>query len=252
MPQYPGTMPDLPALLPIEELNRLPCDDVAAAVQPLLEYGGALADTLCEHRPYRDYAALLDRAEQVLVALPEGDQIATLNAHPRIGASAEILRQQSGLSYREQGNTSTAAVNARLAELNDAYEARFGFRFVVFVNRRPRAEIVPLFEARLGNSRDAELATGMAEVLTIARDRLRLLGGVRLAGGGTMDDDDSTHHPARRELLRELHRLALDVYGEERVADPLLQTALELATTAVWRVMGERLDPVLWEPYPRG
>jgi 2-oxo-4-hydroxy-4-carboxy-5-ureidoimidazoline decarboxylase len=245
-------MPELPVLVPIEELNRLACADVAAAVQPLLESGSALARALCEHRPYADYGALLDRAEQVLAALAEVDQIATLNAHPRIGASAEVLRRQSGLSYREQGTTATAEVNARLAELNDAYEARFGFRFVVFVNRRPRAAIVPVLEARLGNPRDAELATGRAEVLAIARDRLRLLGGVGLASGGTMDDDDSTHHPARRALLHELHRLALDVYGEERVADPLLQTALELATTAVWRVMGERLDPLLWEPYPHG
>jgi 2-oxo-4-hydroxy-4-carboxy-5-ureidoimidazoline decarboxylase len=245
-------MPDLPALLPIEELNRLPCADVAGAVQPLLESGGVLAKALCEHRPYRDYDDLLGRAEQLLAGLPEVDQIAALNAHPRIGASAEVLRRQSGLSYREQGNISTVEVDARLAELNDAYEARFGFRFVVFVNRRPRSAIAPVLEARLGNPRDAELAIGRAEVLAIARDRLRLLGGVGLASGGTMDDDDSTHHPARRALLHELHRLALDVYGEERVADPLLQTALELATTAVWRVLGERLDPLLWEPYPRG
>ena len=31
--------------------------------------------------------------------------------------------------------------------LNDAYEARFGFRFVIFVAGRPRAAIVPLLEA---------------------------------------------------------------------------------------------------------
>jgi OHCU decarboxylase len=252
-------MPDLSTLMPIDELNRLPCTNVAEAVQTLLEAGGALADALCQHRPYRDYAALLDQAEQLLTALPEADQIATLNAHPRIGASGAVLRRQSGLSYREQGGgdggppTSEAArVDARLAELNDEYEARFGFRFVVFVDRRPRAAIIPVLEARLGNTREQELATARGEVLAIAHDRLRLLGGVGLPTGRAMDENDATHHPARRALLHELHRSALEVYGEERVADPALQAALELATTAVWRVMGEPLDPLQWEPYPRG
>jgi OHCU decarboxylase len=248
-------MPDLPRLIPIEELNRLPCADVAGAVQTLLESGAALAAALCQHRPYPDYDALLDRAEQLLTALPEADQITTLNAHPRIGASAALLWRQSGLSYREQGGASTpdaAGVDARLSELNELYEARFGFRFVVFVNRRTRAAIIPALETRLGNTRDQELATAMGELLAIARDRLRLLGGVGLASDRAMDDDDSTYHPARRALLHELHRSALEVYGEERVADPALRAALELATTAVWRVMGERLDPLQWEPYPRG
>ena len=248
-------MPELPRLVPIEELNRLPCIAVADAVQTLLESGGALAEAVCQQRPYQDYNELLDRAELLLAALPEADQIATLNAHPRIGASAAVLRRQSGLSYREQGSASAPdppEVDARLAELNERYEARFGFRFVVFVKRRPRASIVPVLEARLRNTRDQELATGRAEVLAIARDRLGLLGGVRLARSRGMDEDDSTHHPARRALLQQLHRSALEVYGEERVADPALRAALELATTAVWRVMGERLDPLWWEPYPRG
>jgi 2-oxo-4-hydroxy-4-carboxy--5-ureidoimidazoline (OHCU) decarboxylase len=247
-------MPDLPTLVPIEELNRLPCAHVAEAVQVLLEAGGALADALCQRRPYRDYAALLDQAEPILGALPEADQIATLNAHPRIGTSAALLRRQLGFSYQEQGSApapDAAEVDGRLADLNEQYEARFGFRFVVFVDRRPRAAIIPVLEARLGNTRDQELATGRAEVLAIARDRLAVLGGVGLASSRAMDDDDSTHHPARRALLHELHRSALEVYGEERVADPALRVALELATTAVWRVMGERLDPLLWEPYPR-
>ena len=40
-------------------------------------------------------------------------------------------------------------VLAELAELNKTYEEKFGFRFVVFVNRRPRAEILPVLRERL-------------------------------------------------------------------------------------------------------
>ena len=57
--------------------------------------------------------------------------------------------------------------------LNAAYEERFGFRFVVFVNRRPRAEIVPVLRERLQRTRDEELATGCGELVAIAVDRWR-------------------------------------------------------------------------------
>ena len=66
-------------------------------------------------------------------------------------------------------------VQAALAELNRAYEDRFGFRFVVFVNRRPKSAIVELVRDRLHNSRAAELATALQELFAIARDRLKLI-----------------------------------------------------------------------------
>ena len=46
---------------------------------------------------------------------------------------------------------------AELAELNRAYEERFGFRFVVFVAGRPRREIVPVLRERLERTREQEL-----------------------------------------------------------------------------------------------
>ncbi len=47
-----------------------------------------------------------------------------------------------------------------------------GFRFVVFVNRRSKEALVPVFEARLRGSRDEERAKALGEILAIAEDRL--------------------------------------------------------------------------------
>ena len=58
-----------------------------------------------------------------------------------------------------------------LADLNRAYEERFGFRFVVFVNGRPKSEILEVLRARIERTRDEELDTGLAELVAIARDR---------------------------------------------------------------------------------
>jgi 2-oxo-4-hydroxy-4-carboxy--5-ureidoimidazoline (OHCU) decarboxylase len=61
--------------------------------------------------------------------------------------------------------------------LNEVYEGRFGFRFVVFVAGRPLSSITPLIEAAMRNDRAAELARGLDEVIDIAADRLGRLRG---------------------------------------------------------------------------
>jgi 2-oxo-4-hydroxy-4-carboxy--5-ureidoimidazoline (OHCU) decarboxylase len=56
--------------------------------------------------------------------------------------------------------------------MNEQYERTFGFRFVVFVAGRSKADIAEVMRDRLRRSRDDELATGIAEFLAITRDRL--------------------------------------------------------------------------------
>jgi 2-oxo-4-hydroxy-4-carboxy--5-ureidoimidazoline (OHCU) decarboxylase len=114
---------------------------------------------------------LLARAEQIALAMPEDEQIELLNGHPRIGADPSTV---SALSFREQGydhDSATADLQHRLDSLNDAYESRFGFRFVVFVNGRSRAEIADVLAEHLESDRDVEKERGLGDVIAIARSR---------------------------------------------------------------------------------
>lgn len=140
----------------------------------LFENAGPLVDRLERESPFPSTEALLARAREILFTSSESEQIAVISAHPRIGERPERVRAQSEASYREQGydgDTTPAAVLAELDALNTAYERRFGFRFVVFVNRRPKAELIPVLRARLERSRGEELSTALNEILAIARDR---------------------------------------------------------------------------------
>ncbi len=111
----------------------------------------------------------LAHAREIARALTPDEQVAVLAAHPQIGARTGLSRR----SASEQGTDDDPAVLAELADLNAAYEERFGFRFVVFVNGRPRREILPILRERLDRTRDEELATGVDELVQIAIDRWR-------------------------------------------------------------------------------
>jgi 2-oxo-4-hydroxy-4-carboxy-5-ureidoimidazoline decarboxylase len=174
-----------PRLLPIDELNRASPAAFVEALRPLFEAAGPLGDRLAAGRPYASYAALLDAASDAADALTPSEQVTVVNAHPRIGESAAAVRQTSALSYREQGYDAESAdsaaeaerarVQAELDRLNAAYEARFGFRYCVFVAGRPRAALLPGMEAALEADAAAERARALDAVVDIAADRYRKL-----------------------------------------------------------------------------
>jgi 2-oxo-4-hydroxy-4-carboxy--5-ureidoimidazoline (OHCU) decarboxylase len=99
--------------------------------------------------------------DAVVARLDEEEKAEALAAHPRIG---EASPEQRG---------DEPDVLAELAALNRAYEEQFGFRFVVFVDRRSRRELLPVLRERLGRPRADELDTGLTELVAIARDRWR-------------------------------------------------------------------------------
>jgi 2-oxo-4-hydroxy-4-carboxy--5-ureidoimidazoline (OHCU) decarboxylase len=141
----------------------------------LFEHAGPLVARLRAEAPFDSDRAMLDRAREILVGLTEAEQVAVINAHPRIGEAPERVRAQSALSFKEQGYDRDATppdALLRLARLNDEYEQKFGFRCVVFVNRRPKEALIPVLEARLRGSRNAERETALREILAIAADRL--------------------------------------------------------------------------------
>ena len=134
-------------------MRELPRQLSASELTPLFSGRTRLVDEL---------AARLDPlavAEEVALALPEADRVAALATHPRIGEPSE---EQRGAEPE---------VLAELERLNGEYERRFGFSFVVFVNGRTRAELVPVLRERLGRTREDELETGLRALCAIARDR---------------------------------------------------------------------------------
>ena len=111
----------------------------------------------------------LGQARKVLADAPEDEQIEALATHPRIGQRVNISEQAA----REQGSDEDPALLAALSKLNKAYEQKYGFRFVVFVDGRPRAEVLSVLRQRMQHSREEELAAGLDDLVAIALDRWR-------------------------------------------------------------------------------
>jgi len=147
--------------------------DLPGKLARAFERAGPLVARLQTEGPFQSEEHLLERAQRVLSEMSEAEQIAVIDAHPRIGESPAKVSADSFKEQGYDGDTTPPEVYLRLARLNEEYEQKFGFRFVVFVNRRPKEAIVPVLEARLRGTRDEERRTALGEILAIARDRLR-------------------------------------------------------------------------------
>jgi 2-oxo-4-hydroxy-4-carboxy--5-ureidoimidazoline (OHCU) decarboxylase len=145
----------------------------------LFEGAPRFLDRLEAAGPFATPADLFTAARTIAQAMPEDEQLELIDAHPRLGAPPSTV---SAMSFVEQGYDRPAGpagpadgaeidVAAELERLNAAYEARFGFRYCVFVAGRPRVALLPDFAAALSADRDAERRRALDAVVDIAIDR---------------------------------------------------------------------------------
>jgi 2-oxo-4-hydroxy-4-carboxy-5-ureidoimidazoline decarboxylase len=153
----------------IATLDALPGDAFVAAAAPWFEGAPRFLARLAADRPFGDAPTLFARAETIAHAMPEDEQLELIDAHPRLGAPPATVSPDS---FREQGyDRETEEAIEELGRLNAEYEAKFGFRFCVFVAGRPRAALVPVLRGALAADRDSEIERALRDVIAIARDR---------------------------------------------------------------------------------
>ncbi|CAG8795882.1 28783_t:CDS:1 [Gigaspora margarita] len=195
----------------ITDLNSQSYDAFNSYINLLFEPAPPLATILYSCRPFTSYEHLISTATQIIFGdiekrdtdystgntnlqqLTFSQKLEVINAHPRLGENKKNL---STLSLKEQGyiqnkndtNDSSNSpatllltnedeiVNSKLQSLNQQYEQKFGFRFVIFVNGRSRKEIIPILEDKLQNgNQEDELNRGLLDMMNIASDRLKKL-----------------------------------------------------------------------------
>jgi OHCU decarboxylase len=157
----------------LDDLNTLPAADAEAA---LLRCCGsrAWAARMCASRPFPSREALDSAADRIWSSLGPDDWREAFAAHPRIGQPVEGSRPDSDWSATEQSSMSSASDVTRsdLASVNAAYEARFGYIFIVCATGRSADEILTLARQRLENAPHTEITVAAAEQAAITRLRL--------------------------------------------------------------------------------
>ena len=167
--------------LTLEQLNAA---DVATATQlldGLYEHSPWIAEAALAQRPFKSLAHIKHAMAKVLAEAPEQAKRDLVLAHPELAGKAMVSNTLTAESTNEQNKAGltqcTPEEFARIQQLNVAYNARFGFPFILAV-RGPRGlgltkqEIIETFERRALNPIDFELGEALRNIHRIAEIRL--------------------------------------------------------------------------------
>ena len=167
--------------LTIARLNEAPADEAVALLEGIYEHSPWIATAAMAQRPFDDVAHLARALADATRAGGRDAQLALLRAHPRLAGKAMVAGTLTAESTDEQTRSGltqcSPAEFAQLHALNDAYDRRFGWPFILAV-RGPtgqgltRAEIIATFERRLSDDADAEFDECLRNVHRIAQIRL--------------------------------------------------------------------------------
>ena len=138
------------------------------------------ASEIARRRPYDSFDQLTDATADVWWQLAPADWLEAFRSHPRIGQkSAEVSAsaQSQHWSHSEQAQMEDASANttSALARLNEMYQARFGFIFIVCASGKSPEEMLAILRERLENGPDEELRIAAAEQAKITEIRLQKL-----------------------------------------------------------------------------
>ena len=162
--------------------SALPFDDFTALYGGVFEHSEWVAERTFKRElgPAHDTATGLHAAMcQVFRAAGEEERLGVLEAHPDLAGKLAAARQLTEASAEEQASAGLDALTdkerAQFTALNDAYQQKFGFPFIIAVRDHTKAEILAAFEQRLQNDRETEFATARKQVERIAELRLKAL-----------------------------------------------------------------------------
>jgi N-carbamoyl-L-amino-acid hydrolase len=167
--------------LTLERLNAATRAEFADLLDGTYEHSPWIAEAAWDARPFASLAALRHALVRAVRAAGREAQLRLIRAHPELAGKAMLAKALTAESTHEQGRAGltqcTAAELARIHALNDAYNARFGFPFILAV-RGPRGtgldkrRIIAAFERRAANPPDFEFAEALRNIHRIAEIRL--------------------------------------------------------------------------------
>ena len=163
----------------LAEINALDRGKFVAALGGVFEHSPWVADAAWAERPFVNLGALHAAMVAAMRSASAEAQLALVRAHPELAGKAAIRGELTAGSRSEQSGAGLTHCSpqelARLKDLNDTYNIKFGFPFIIAVNGLDRAAIIARFAERLERERPVEFEEALQQIARIARFRLEAM-----------------------------------------------------------------------------
>jgi 2-oxo-4-hydroxy-4-carboxy-5-ureidoimidazoline decarboxylase len=163
----------------LQELNSLSANEAAELFQSCCG-STEWVKAMIARRPYDSEMRLLMTADDVWNSLKPDDWREAFRHHPPIGGKKAAVEQSARAQEWSKGeqaqvNVASSSIHDQMSLVNRAYEAKFGYIFIVSASGKAGDDILEGARKRLRNDADRELNVASEEQKKITRLRLQKL-----------------------------------------------------------------------------
>lgn len=156
----------------MDDVNKMKLSDFRTNFEDIVQSADLIVSALWSKRPFKSVSEIHTSVGEILDGLPLEVQEAVLRGFPELATkqslSRECTREQRSAGLR----TLSSETHTLIDRLNAAYTTKFGFPFVICARENKVDAIIKGLLSRVENSREQEVATGIAEAKKICWLRL--------------------------------------------------------------------------------
>ena len=156
-------------------LNNLNKDEFISMFGVIFEKTQWIAEKLFDLKPFKDKDDLINKMIQIYENSSNNETLNILNAHPKLAVEKNLTDHSSKEQSRANLKNCTQEEYDEFKILNNNYEKKFGFPFIIAVKGKDKIEILNNFRQRINNSVELEFKESKKQVKRIALFRLEEL-----------------------------------------------------------------------------
>jgi len=156
-------------------LNNLNKDEFISMFGVIFEKTQWIAEKLFDLKPFKDKDDLINKMIQIYENSSNNETLKILNAHPKLAVEKNLTDHSSKEQSRANLKNCTQEEYDEFKILNNNYEKKFGFPFIIAVKGKDKIEILNNFRQRINNNVELEFKESKKQVKRIALFRLEEL-----------------------------------------------------------------------------
>ncbi len=154
------------------DLNNLNRDKFISLFGVIFEKTQWIAEKLFEQKPFKDKGDLINKIIQIYEASPKNETLNILRSHPKLAVEKNLTEHSNKEQSRANLKNCTQEEFEEFEKLNDEYEKKFCFPFIIAVKGKNKIEILNNFRQRINNDVEFEFKESKKQVKKIALFRL--------------------------------------------------------------------------------
>ena len=154
------------------DLNILNRDKFISLFGVIFEKTQWIAEKLFELKPFDGKDDLINKMIQIYESSTKQETLNILRAHPKLAVEKNLTEHSSNEQSRANLKNCSQEEFDEFEKLNNEYEKKFGFPFIIAVKGKDKIEILNNFRQRINNDVEFEFEESKKQVKKIALFRL--------------------------------------------------------------------------------